>query len=119
MTWVQRSLQIWQVLIGSARYRQHTPYDELRDLIGFPGLPHWLATPLGIVMRYCRHHRRPPLTALVINGGGSPGDGLTTVGDLAADTEAVFAFPWHRLTPIGLDDLMPFETPGEPEAPAE
>lgn len=111
MTWEQRALQIWTVLIGCARRRETIRYEALADMIGFDGPANRLAEPLGRVMRYCERMGLPPLTVLVVNQTGKPSEGLTTSQDFDQDRENVFAHPWFREAPLAAQDLtQPWRT---------
>jgi hypothetical protein len=105
MTWEQRALQIWTVLLGCAQRRETIRYEALAELIGFDGPADRLAEPLGRVMRLCEKMGIPPLTVLVVNQHGKPSDGLITSQDFDQDRENVYAYPWHRLPPVATQDL--------------
>lgn len=105
MTWEQRALQIWIVLVGCAHRRETIRYETLADLIGFGGQANWLAEALGRVMRYCHDRGLPPLTVLVVNQHGRPSHGLVTSTDYDQDREDVYAHPWLREAPLTTQDL--------------
>lgn len=106
MTRVQRSLQLWQLLIGAARSRQTLTYAMAADLIGMGAGT--LAQPLDLLMRHCHRHSLPPLTVLVVNQEtGQPGAGLSTLEELNRDRERMFNYPWFQLPPLQADDLSP------------
>jgi hypothetical protein len=109
-------MQIWMVLIGLARNRQLITYEQLRLLIGFDGLPHYLATPLGHVMDYCHQQGLPALTVLVVNNDGVPGPGLIGVDDVDRERERVFSFGWYRLPPVQVQDLANARQPDQQAA---
>jgi putative restriction endonuclease len=112
MTRVQRSLQLWQLLIGAARLRQTLTYSMAADIIGMGAGT--LSQPLDLVMRYCHQNGLPPLTVLVVNQEtGQPGSGLSTLEELNRDRERVFNYQWFRLPPLRAEDLAPQGTPGE------
>jgi hypothetical protein len=96
MTWEQWSDQIWPVLTRLASRGVRIGYADLARVIGFRGLPHWLATPLGGIAGYCRRNGLPILPVLVINKGGVPSPGIPFVKNVASETNQVFAFAWHR-----------------------
>src|SRR5690606_14586620 len=72
----ERAAQVWPVLVLAARNRQTLTYDLLGRLIGVPrqGLAHTL----GHIMYWCKQNGYPPLTVLVVNQSGRPGEGLST-----------------------------------------
>ena len=100
----ERAMQIWQVLIGAAHSRQTLTYDMLGKLIGMgAGV---LAQTLGYVMDYCEMKGLPPLTVLVVRKDtGEPGTGLTTVGQLNRDREAVYTHEWYKMPPVQVQDF--------------
>lgn len=51
MTRSEQAVQVWQVLVGAAFYRQTLTYTILAERIGVDVAA--LATPLGMVNRYC------------------------------------------------------------------
>lgn len=109
MTRVQRSLQLWQLLIGVARLRQTVTYSMAADLIGMGAGT--LAQPLDLLMRYCHQNSLPPLTVLVVNQEtGQPGAGLSTLEELNRDRERVFNYKWFQLAPLQTVDLTPLGT---------
>lgn len=101
----ERALQVWQILIGKAHNRQTMTYSELASLLGYSDarpIHHFL----NPIMRYCDQNALPPLTVLVVQkGSGSPGEGLTTTVDAAADRQRVFAYNWYNLHPPTPDEL--------------
>ena len=94
-----RAVQIWQILIGLARNRQTITYGMLGAKIGFKGVG-TIGSFLDPIMRYCKQNNLPPLTIVVVNETtGSPGEGLTTIGNENSDREAVFKYDWYNLYP--------------------
>ena len=102
-----RALQAWQYLIGKAAARQIVRYDELRVMMEYPtGNP--LGRILECIANYCQQNELPPLTLLVVNKSGKPGEGF-----LAEDQanyhqrrEDVFDFQWFRVVPPSIDDFQ-------------
>jgi hypothetical protein len=107
MTWPQRALQIWTVLIAHAHRRQTIRYDDPARTIGFDGPGHRLADPLGYIMRYCEQYNLPPLTVLVVGKNGKPSEGLATSQDFDYDRERVFSTEWYKQVPLRIEDLPP------------
>jgi hypothetical protein len=113
MTKLQRALQVWQVLISAAHNRQVLTYKIISALIGV-GMHGSGAIAMGpylaVLMRYCKSHKLPPITALVVQkGSGRPGSGLTTLSNYPdRDREMVFAYDWFKLKPLEAVDLKPF-----------
>jgi hypothetical protein len=105
----ERALQMWQVLIGAAHNRETLTYAQLADLVG---MGHdgtgavTVSSCLALLMDYCDHNNLPPITILIVNKGtGQPGAGLSTIGDLNKDREAVFNEEWFKRLPLRTEDL--------------
>ncbi len=95
-----RALQAWQYLIGKANNRQIAQYDELRVLTEYAdNRP--LSSILGCIMFYCEQNALPPLTIIVVNQSGVPGEGFTTeqLHNYHQRREDVFNHPWYRMVP--------------------
>lgn len=95
-----RALQAWQYLIGKASNRQTAQYDDLRKLMEYTdNRP--LTAPLACIMWYCEQNGLPPLTIIVVNRAGVPGDGFTAdaLKDFHKRREDVFDYPWYRMVP--------------------
>jgi hypothetical protein len=101
-----RALQAWQYLIGKAKNRQIVRYDELRVLMDYSdNRP--LGVILGCIMFYCQQNGLPPLTIIVVNQHGVPGDGFS-VEDFESYhqcREDVFEFPWFKLVPPSIEEF--------------
>ena len=70
-----RALQAWQYLIAKACNRQIAKYDELRELMEYPdNRP--LSPILGCIAFFCIQNDLPPLTLIVVNNSGIPGEGF-------------------------------------------
>ncbi len=111
MTRVERALQIWQVLIAAAQFRQILTYEIVSEKIYGKKGAGTLAQDLGVIMRYCKANGLPPLTVLAVNKKtGQPGVGLTavTVESLHRHREAVYGRHWFQLRPVGSKELEPF-----------
>jgi len=103
---VIRAVQAWQYLVARATNRQLVRYDELADLMGYPdNRP--LSHILGFIMFYCAQNSLAPLTAIVVNKDGTPGQGFTAVprNELDAKREEVFETPWFRIPPPSIEAL--------------
>jgi alkylated DNA nucleotide flippase Atl1 len=101
-----RALQTWIYLIAKAKNRQIVTYKELADLMGYP-TANPLSWILGCIMYYCEQNNLPPLTILVVNEKGIPGEGFSTV-DLEKYHQAreeVFNYPWYDLVPPSIDEF--------------
>ncbi len=108
MTRAERSMQVWQILIGAAHNRQTLTYKILADHLEFEGAGVFSQI-LGCIMKYCESKDLPPLTCLVVNQTtGLPGAGLTTVENLPTDREAVYNQNWYAMQPVQIGDFAPF-----------
>jgi len=101
-----RALQAWQYLIAKAVNRQIVRYDELRKLMGYSDnrpLNHIL----GCIMYYCQQNDLPPLTLIVVNQKGIPGEGFTAeeLKNYHETRERVFNFPWYEIVPPTVDEF--------------
>jgi putative restriction endonuclease len=95
-----RALQVWQFLLGKARNRQLVKYGEIAELLGYTdNRP--LSHILGQIMYYCQHEGLPPLTVIVVNQEGAPGDGFTQVqrDTLDQNRECTFGYDWFSIVP--------------------
>lgn len=101
-----RALQAWQYLIGKAANRQIVQYEELRILMEYP-TSNPLTPALGCIMLYCEQNDLPPLTLIVVNKFGVPGEGFTAehIQNYHQRREDVFNFSWFKLMPPTVDEL--------------
>ncbi|MCH5146011.1 hypothetical protein [Desulfovibrio sp. UIB00] len=99
--WPWRAVQVWQILVSKAVNKQLMTYGELANILGFEGA-RVLAHPLGHIAVYCKKNGLPPLTSLVVNVGGSPGDGFPDKEKYSPLDEArfrVFTLEWYKIVP--------------------
>lgn len=106
MSNAHRSLCIWPVLIDAALRHRTLTYTELKELIGFNGLPNWQSDSLGRIASFCHRNGLPILPAIVINRFGGPGPGLPFVDDHLAERVRVFDFAWATLRPVTVEDFQ-------------
>jgi len=102
-----RALQAWQYLIGKAANRQIVQYDELSHLMGYSdNRP--LGVILGCIMFYCQQNDMPPLTLIVVNQSGIPGEGFSAeeLENYHQRREDVYSFPWFKLVPPTIDEFQ-------------
>jgi hypothetical protein len=117
LTWPERAVQVWQVLLSAAHFRQTLTYSLLGERIGLGAAV--LAQPLEMVAGYCALKQLPPLIVLVVQtDAGRPASGLAWTTDPDFAREAVYQYEWFRLKPpsaadFALVDNMGF---GEPAA---
>jgi hypothetical protein len=101
-----RALQAWQYLIAKASNRQIVRYDELRVLMGYSdNRP--LSTILGCIMFYCEQNELPPLTLIVVNQSGIPGEGFTAeqLENYHQRREDVFGRDWYNIVPPSIAEF--------------
>ncbi len=119
MTRSEQAVQVWQVLVGAAFYRQTLTYTILAERIGVDVAA--LATPLGMVNRYCSMKQRPPLAVLVVRSdAGTPASELSWTTDVDFAREAVYQLEWFKLKPpsgnvFALVESMGFGEPDDGE----
>lgn len=101
-----RALQAWQYLIGKANNRQIVRYDELRILMGYANC-NPLSYILGCIMFYCEQNDLPPLTIIVVNTSGVPGEGFTaeTRKNYHQSREKVFNYDWFEIVPPSVEQF--------------
>lgn len=101
-----RALQGWQYLIPKAHNRQLVRYKELAMIMGYSdNRP--LTPILGHIMFYCEQESLPPLTIIVVNDNGTPGDGFTQVprAEFDRQREETFAYNWFSMYPPSPEDF--------------
>lgn len=102
-----RALQAWQYLIAKAENRQIVLYKDLSDIMGYTD-SRPLGVILGCIMFYCQQNELPPLTLIVVNQTGVPGEGFS-VEDLEnyhQRREDVFNFKWYEVVPPTINDFL-------------
>jgi hypothetical protein len=117
MTWSERAVQVWQVLVGAAFQRQTLTYTMLGERIGVGAGE--LTTPLGMVARYCAMRQLPRLSVLVVRGdAGSAAVDLGWATEVDFAREAVYQVEWLKLKPPSAHDFALLESMGfgEPAA---
>lgn len=93
MTKYDRAAQLWSLLVLAARNRQILSYSIVEHLTGVP--KQGVGAFLGPVQDYCKRHKLPPLTSLVVNEGtGLPSEGFTEATDIFGAQARVFVFDW-------------------------
>jgi alkylated DNA nucleotide flippase Atl1 len=95
MNRAERASQIWAVLAWVAKNRQSLTYGQLAKLIGVPTAG--LGQLLEPIQSYCKTHKLPPLTILVVQQeSGLPGPGFTgaTATEFAREQAKVLAKDW-------------------------
>ncbi|HKW47741.1 MAG TPA: hypothetical protein VJN70_09855 [Gemmatimonadaceae bacterium] len=111
MTRSEQAVQVWQVLVSAAFYRQTLTYTLLAERIGQDG--GGLTQALGTVSRYCALKQLPPLPVLVVRSdAGTPAADLTWATDVDFAREAVYSTEWYKLKPPSANDFSLVENMG-------
>ena len=111
MTRSEQAVQVWQVLVSAAYYRQTLTYTLLAERIGLD--PSALALPMGMIGRYCSMKQLPPLGVLVVRSdAGTPAEDLTWATDVDFAREAVYQCEWFKLKAPSANDFALVESMG-------
>ena len=111
MTRAERAVQVWQVLVSAAFYRQTLTYTIVADRIGADASE--VATALGTITRYCSLKQLPPLSVVVVRSdAGTPAEDLTWTTDVDFAREAVYEMEWLKLKPPSANDFALVESMG-------
>jgi hypothetical protein len=111
VTQSERAVQVWQVLVNAAFYRQTLTYTILAERIGADA--NELAAPLGAISRYCSLKQLPPLSVLVVRSdAGTPAADLSWATDVDFAREAVYQHQWLKLKPPSASDFALVESMG-------
>jgi len=94
----QRAYYAWKYLTEIAASKGKTSYKELARAVG---ISHHRPTRyfLGLIQDYCLENKLPPLTILVVNKSGKPGEGFIAwdVNNLVEGRNSVYAYNWGIL----------------------
>ncbi|MEW6618882.1 MAG: hypothetical protein AB1422_05985 [bacterium] len=102
-----RALQAWQFLAGKANNRQTVRYGDLANLMGYAdNRP--LSSILGHIMYFCNQNNLPPLTIIVVNKDGTPGEGFTDAvpDEFHKKREDVFLYDWFGTLPPTIQEFQ-------------
>jgi len=63
---------------------------------------------LGCIMFYCQQNEMPPLTLIVVNQSGVPGEGFSAeeIEDYHQRREDVYNFPWFKVVPPTMSEFQ-------------
>ena len=98
----QRAALAWPILTEVAVGGSKITYAQLAERLGIHPRP--VRYVLGVIQDHCLGEKLPPLTILVVNQRGLPGEGFIAwdIDDLDAGYRRVRAHPWHELpNPFG------------------
>jgi putative restriction endonuclease len=100
--WFHAAGLIWPPMTAAAKSRATLRYKELGEAIGIHH--RHVNKALGPIQDYCLETKRPPLTALVVNATGLPGQGFIAwdIDNIDAALDAVYAYNWDAVSnPFG------------------
>jgi hypothetical protein len=93
VTVAERAVQMWPILVLAARNRQTLTYQIVEQSTGMmaPGV----GKCLDPIQSYCRVHKLPPLTVLVVGkDDGMPGTGFSAAADVPMAQAEVYKHDW-------------------------
>jgi putative restriction endonuclease len=93
----ERAFRAWPILTTTAGKRSTITYAELADYLDIHPRP--IRYVLSPIQDWCLHENKPPLTILVVNQHGQPGQGFIAwdVNNLEEGYDQVYSFPWSTL----------------------
>lgn len=95
----ERAGRAWPILTQAAKQRHTLSYGDVAKAIGIHHRP--LDFALGPIQDFCIAQNLPPLTSLVVQGGGdgAPGAGFIAwdLGSLGEGQDSVYAFNWDTV----------------------
>lgn len=97
-----RAALAWPVLTETAASESTITYGRLAQHLGIHPRP--IRFVLGVIQDHCLREKLPPLTILVVNQRGAPGEGFIAwdIDDLDEGYRFVYAYPWQELpNPFG------------------
>lgn len=98
----QRAAIGWEVLTQVAKNKDLIRYGQLSSQIGIHHRP--VRFVLGLIQNYCLLNQLPPLTILIVNQSGLPGEGFIAwdVDDIDEGLEQVYNYNWdNHANPFG------------------
>jgi putative restriction endonuclease len=93
----ERAFRAWPALTSTAEAHTTITYAQLAKHLGIHPRP--IRYVLGVIQDHCLEEKLPPLTILVVNQHGRPGEGFIAwdVDDLDEGYRRVWAYPWQQL----------------------
>ena len=93
---IERAYKAWPILAQRAKAGKTITYKELGDAIGIHHRA--IRFVLGVIQDYCLAENIPPLTILIINSTGKPGNGFIAYNlkNFREGLQEVFNFNWVR-----------------------
>lgn len=101
----------WPILVECAASKNTITYGELAEKLGTHTRP--LKFPLTEIQNYCAKRGLAPLSILVVNRHGKPGEGFKewVTGSFEADLASVFDEDWNFPNPFVTDSKKPRRNP--------
>lgn len=92
---IERAYKAWPILAQRAKARETITYKELGDAIGIHHRA--IRFVLSVIQDYCLAEKIPPLTILIINSTGKPGNGFIAydLKNFREGLQEVFDFKWE------------------------
>jgi putative restriction endonuclease len=93
----ERAFRAWPILTAAAAKRSTITYAELADYLRIHPRP--IRYVLSVIQDWCLQENKPPLTILVVNQHGQPGQGFIAwdANNLGEGYEQVYSFSWLTL----------------------
>lgn len=94
---LERAKIAWEILKLISKNRELITYKELgRQMQVHPMV---IGVFLDLIQQYCLNNELPPLSILVINQSGKPGEGYTAsnIDNFDIDKNLVFSFDWYKI----------------------
>ncbi len=91
---VERAFRAWPILIERAKQERTITYKELGSEIDIHHRT--IRYVLGVIQNYCLEEKIPPLTILIVNASGKPGDGFIAydLKNFDEGLKEVYDFDW-------------------------
>lgn len=91
---VERAFRAWPILIQRAKQKRTITYKALGDEIGIHHRA--IRYVLSVIQDYCLEEKIPPLTILIVNASGKPGDGFIAydLRNFDDGLQEVYEFNW-------------------------
>lgn len=93
----ERAARVWPILVEAAKSSGTVSYGFLAKKLGTHHRP--IRFVLSEIQDYCLEEKLPPITILVVNQRGVPGEGFIAwdVDDLEHGFQKVYSYPWDSV----------------------
>ena len=94
--WYEKAALAWPILTETAANQTTITYADLAHRLGIHPRP--IRYVLGVIQDYCLRRELPPLTILVVNQRGLPGEGFIAwpIDNLDEGYQDVYGYAWHQ-----------------------